>query len=121
VSTSEIVRLAALKSVSRFKDHLRSLSVNIPCDNELAVEQHSPLRQVLIREQLTIGNRIAVQPMEGWDGMADGTPSELTLRRWQHFGRSGAKLIWGGEAVAVSREGRANPISSWLLSTHVLD
>jgi NADPH2 dehydrogenase len=109
VSTSEIVRLAALKNVSRFKDHLRSLCVNIPCDNELAFDQHSPLRQVLIREQHTIGNRIAVQPMEGWDGMPDGTPSEHTFRRWQRFGRSGGKLIWGGEAVAVSQEGRANP------------
>ena len=109
MSTSEIVRLAALKNVSRFKDHLRSLCVNIPCDNELAFDQHSPLRQVLIREQLTIGNRIAVQPMEGWDGMPDGTPSEHTFRRWQRFGRSGGKLIWGGEAVAVSQEGRANP------------
>ena len=31
------------------------------------------------------------------------------MRRWQRFGRSGGKLIWGGEAVAVSHEGRANP------------
>src|SRR6202011_4793282 len=54
-------------------------------------------------------NRLAVHPMEGWDGTADGNPSENTIRRWQRFGRSGAKLIWGGEAVAVSHEGRANP------------
>ncbi|HSY90865.1 MAG TPA: hypothetical protein VK812_05800, partial [Candidatus Binatus sp.] len=39
----------------------------------------------------------------------DGAPSEKTVRRWQRFGRSGGKLIWGGEAVAVSHEGRANP------------
>ena len=38
-----------------------------------------------------------------------GEPSELTVRRWRHFGRSGAKLIWGGEAVAVRHDGRANP------------
>ena len=31
------------------------------------------------------------------------------MRRWQNFGRSGAKLIWGGEAVAVRHDGRANP------------
>lgn len=109
VSTNEIVRVGSLKTVSRFKDHLRSLHANIPCDNELAFEDHSPLRQVLAKGKLRIGNRIAVQPMEGWDGNADGTPSDLTSRRWQHFGRSGAKLIWGGEAVAVSQEGRANP------------
>src|SRR5258708_25554628 len=47
--------------------------------------------------------------MEGWDGTADGNPTENTLRRWRRFGQSGAKLIWGGEAVAVSRSGRANP------------
>ena len=47
--------------------------------------------------------------MEGWDATADGAPSENTIRRWQRFGRSGGKLIWGGEAVAVSHEGRANP------------
>jgi 2,4-dienoyl-CoA reductase-like NADH-dependent reductase (Old Yellow Enzyme family) len=33
----------------------------------------------------------------------------LTRRRWQNFGKSGAKLIWGGEAVAVRQDGRANP------------
>jgi len=47
--------------------------------------------------------------MEGWDGLPDGNPSEHTIRRWQRFGKSGAKLIWGGEAVAVSHAGRANP------------
>jgi 2,4-dienoyl-CoA reductase-like NADH-dependent reductase (Old Yellow Enzyme family) len=47
--------------------------------------------------------------MEGWDGTSDGEPSDLTTRRWRHFGESGAKLIWGGEAVAVTHQGRANP------------
>jgi 2,4-dienoyl-CoA reductase-like NADH-dependent reductase (Old Yellow Enzyme family) len=47
--------------------------------------------------------------MEGWDGTLDGKPSENTVRRWRNFGRSGAKLIWGGEAVAVRHDGRANP------------
>ena len=57
----------------------------------------------------TIGNRFAVHPMEGWDGTPDGAPSEHTLRRWRHFGESGAKLVWGGEAYAVQPDGRANP------------
>src|SRR5687767_9756323 len=47
--------------------------------------------------------------MEGWDGTREGEPSELTIRRWRNFGKSGAKLIWGGEAVAVRHDGRANP------------
>src|SRR5256885_2029132 len=45
----------------------------------------------------------------GWDGTPDGQPTENTVRRWRRFGQSGAKLIWGGEAVAVSHCGRANP------------
>src|SRR5215472_2185035 len=117
MSTIEIVRLGGVKGVTRFKERLRALRVNLPCDDELSLQQQSPLRQTLVREQLAIGNRIAVQPMEGWDGMADGNPSEHTFRRWQRFGRSGGKLIWGGEAVAVSAEGRANP-NQLLASKH---
>ena len=58
---------------------------------------------------MTIGHRLAIQPMEGWDCERDGTPSENTKRRWRRFGLSGAKLIWGGEACAVRLDGRANP------------
>jgi NADPH2 dehydrogenase len=54
-----------------------------------------------------VGNRLAIQPMEGCDGEPDGTPGELTYRRYQRFGAGGAKLIWG-EAAAVVPEGRAN-------------
>ena len=56
-----------------------------------------------------VGNRFCILPMEGWDGTSDGEPSDLTRRRWRNFGISGAKLIWGGEAVAVRHDGRANP------------
>ena len=55
-----------------------------------------------------IGNRFAIHPMEGWDGTLAGLPTENTHRRWANFGKSGAKLIWGGEAVAVRHDGRAN-------------
>ncbi|HEV8573619.1 MAG TPA: NADH:flavin oxidoreductase [Dehalococcoidia bacterium] len=55
-----------------------------------------------------VGNRLAVQPMEGCDATLDGLPGELTFRRWERFGAGGAKLIWG-EATAVVPEGRANP------------
>ena len=48
-------------------------------------------------------------PWRAGTAWPDGNPSEHTIRRWQRFGNSGAKLIWGGEAVAVSHEGRANP------------
>jgi NADPH2 dehydrogenase len=68
-----------------------------------------PLQQPLQVMGRTVGNRWAILPMEGWDGTADGRPTPLVERRWRRFGTSGAKLIWGGEAVAVRRDGRANP------------
>ncbi|PYX42157.1 MAG: NADH:flavin oxidoreductase [Acidobacteria bacterium] len=81
----------------------------MPCDREILLGNESPLRRPLVRGRFKVCNSIAVQPMEGWDGTADGNPSESTIRRWRRFGRSGAGLIWGGEAVAVSHEARANP------------
>jgi NADPH2 dehydrogenase len=109
MSTKAILRLGTVKNVEGFRQHLQSLGVSIPCDHELASGEESPLRRPLISGDIKIGNRIVVHPMEGWDGSPDGNPSENTIRRWRRFGRSGAKLIWGGEAVAVSHEGRANP------------
>ena len=109
MSNRPILRLGTVKNVSGFQQHLQSLGLSIPCDPELLTGTESPLRQPLVRADIRIGNRIVVHPMEGWDGLGDGNPSEHTVRRWQRFGRSGAKLIWGGEAVAVSHEGRANP------------
>src|SRR5438094_1900908 len=109
MSTLPILRLGTVKEVERFQAHGQSLGLTSPCDSELIPGKDSPLRAPLKRGGITIGNRIAVQPMEGWDGTADGNPSEHTVERWKKFGRSGAKLIWGGEAVAVTHAGRANP------------
>ncbi len=109
MSTVAILRLGSLKDVGRFQSHAQGLGLQIPCDPQIVTGTQSPLRWPLNRGPFKIGNRIAVQPMEGWDATPDGAPSENTVRRWQRFGRSGGKLIWGGEAVAVSHEGRANP------------
>jgi NADPH2 dehydrogenase len=109
MSSPAIVRLGTIKEVARFQEYLPALGVSIPCDSEIHHGDDSPLLTTLKCGDLRIGNRIAINPMEGWDSTLDGRPSEHTLRRWRRFGQSGAKLIWGGEAVAVRREGRANP------------
>jgi NADPH2 dehydrogenase len=109
MSGGAIVRLGTLRDVGHFQGHLQALGLQIPCDPQVVTGSESALRWPLDRGPFKIGNRIAVQPMEGWDATADGVPSENTVRRWQRFGRSGGKLIWGGEAVAVSQQGRANP------------
>ncbi len=63
--------------------------------------------------RLEIPNRLAVQPMEGCDGTADGEPTDLTVRKYNRFASGGAGLIWW-EATAVVPEGRANPRQLWL-------
>ncbi len=103
-------KLAQLRTVARLHERLAELGVEIPCDEQLlSAEQGSPLAQPLQVGQLRIGNRWCIHPMEGWDANRDGSPTELTIRRWRRFGESGAKLIWGGEAAAVQPSGRANP------------
>ncbi len=106
----EYQRIASLKTAEQFLDYVEQLGINLPFDEELRSGTDSPLaRPFRLANGLTIGNRCAVLPMEGWDGTKDGRPTEDTIRRWRRFGQSGAKLIWGGEAVAVRHDGRANP------------
>jgi len=103
-------RIARFRSVADLRAHLATLAAPIPLDDEpLSAAAGSPLAQPLALGSRTAGNRWAIHPMEGWDASPDGQPTEILLRRWRNFGLSGAKLIWGGEAVAVVPEGRANP------------
>lgn len=106
------------KSVADFRAHWIGLGAEFGCDEELLGAEGS-LGQLYRLGGRVIGNRFAMQPMEGWDGQPDGSPSEHTLRRWRRFGRSGAKLIWGGEAFAVREDGRASP--SQLFANPALD
>ncbi|QDU97257.1 oxidoreductase [Lignipirellula cremea] len=107
---SRYSKIAQLKTVAALRERLDALGVEIPLDDDvLTAEQGSPLAEPLQIGPLRAGNRWCIHPMEGWDAEADGSPSPLTLRRWRNFGRSGAKLIWGGEAAAVQPDGRANP------------
>jgi 2,4-dienoyl-CoA reductase-like NADH-dependent reductase (Old Yellow Enzyme family) len=101
-------RIASLKSVTEFQAYVQQLGIELPIDSEPG-GAGSPLAQSFEVHGHTVGNRFAILPMEGWDGTIDGRPTDFTLRRWKNFGRSGAKLIWGGEAVAVRHDGRANP------------
>ncbi len=102
-------RMASIKTVADFREHCASVGVELPADDEVESGPASPLARPFSRARGSVGNRFAILPMEGWDGLEDGRPTELTRARWRNFGRSGAKLIWGGEAVAVRPDGRANP------------
>src|SRR5438132_5692269 len=108
----KLVRIPTLKTVADFRSHVASLGIELPCEDQIVTGAASPLAQPV--EQIAIngkhiGNRWAIQPMEGWDGTTTGGATDDVRRRWQRFGESGAKLIYGGEAMAVRADGRANP------------
>lgn len=107
--TDSFPLLGRLDGVGAFRARLAELGLDLPCDERILPAPESPLAAPLEVDGFRLGNRWCIHPMEGWDGTADGRPSEHTVRRWQRFGLSGAKLIWGGEAVAVRHDGRANP------------
>jgi NADPH2 dehydrogenase len=112
MSNDKFTRIPALKTVSAFRNHVASLSIALPCDDQILRGSSSPLAKPvshIVLNGKTIGNRYAVQPMEGWDGTTTGGVTDDVRRRWRRFGQSGAKLIFGGEAMAVRPDGRANP------------
>lgn len=103
-------RIAQLKTTSDLRDYLASVNADIPFDETLAPGGHSiAAKDFRLNSGRIIGNRFCILPMEGWDGTNDGRPTEYTKRRWKNFAISGAKLLWGCEAVAVRHDGRANP------------
>jgi NADPH2 dehydrogenase len=103
------VRVATLRTPEALRHHLEAGGLLLSFDDALATPADSPFARPLEADGLRAGNRFCVLPMEGWDGTADGRPTDLTRRRWRNFGLSGAKLVWGGEAAAVRHDGRANP------------
>ena len=72
------------KTLEEFNQEIAAQNLSIPFGNEAV------LREAVTVGGRTIPNRIAIQPMEGCDGTADGKPDELTLRRYDKFAASGA-------------------------------
>jgi 2,4-dienoyl-CoA reductase-like NADH-dependent reductase (Old Yellow Enzyme family) len=102
-------RIATLRTPEALRAHLQDAGIALAFDDELSPASSSPFAASIEVGDDRLVNRFCILPMEGWDGTPEGEPSELTQRRWRNFGLSGAKLIWGGEAVAVRHDGRANP------------
>ena len=102
-------KVAQLRTAADLRGYLAEIGVALPFDETMFTGAESALAQPYTIYGKTLTNRFAVLPMEGWDGSPDGHPTDFVRRRWTRFGQSGAKLIWGGEAVAVRRDARANP------------
>lgn len=109
MSPLKIARIPTIKTVAQLRETIASLGIDLQADDQIITGSTSPLTQPLQWKQRRIGNRWTVHPMEGWDGTTTGGATEPMRRRWHNFGLSGAKLIFGGEAMAVRPDGRANP------------
>lgn len=93
------------KSLDAILDEASSLGVTLP---------HSENVKEVLSRRVKIGdssietkNSLAIHPMEGFDGELDGSPSELTFRRYDRFSRGGAGLFWF-EATAICPESRSS-------------
>ncbi len=86
----------------------KELNLTLPFSEDL-----SPLTESAIVNGFSVGNRMVVQPMEAHDSEYDGSPSDLTRRRYIRFAEGGSGIIWF-EAVSVSSDGRSNPRQLWM-------
>jgi NADPH2 dehydrogenase len=103
-----MARFFKYKSTDDLRDDALRLGGVLPLSDDMSV-----LFQPAMVGNLSLGNRLCIQPMEGCDGTPDGAPDELTYRRYRRFGAGGAKLIWG-EATAIDEAARMNPRQLWL-------
>lgn len=104
-------------NVPRNREELAALeaeaNVKLPYDTDLTI-----LASPITVGAKTFPNRIVYQAMEGCDSHADGTPDELTCRRYRRFAEGGAGLIWY-EATAVLPEAKANPRQSYITKDNI--
>ncbi|MDP4223836.1 MAG: hypothetical protein Q8868_11040 [Bacteroidota bacterium] len=94
-----------------FQDLIRKskdLGLDLPLSEDI-----SPLLEPLSLAGFRIQNRLVVQPMEGYDAEYNGSPSEMTERRYLRYATGGSGMIWY-EAVAVTGNGRSNPRQLWI-------
>ncbi|MFH1085552.1 MAG: NADH:flavin oxidoreductase [Chloroflexota bacterium] len=91
------------RSLPELCDQAAELGLELPNQEDL-----SPLARRVPIGRKGAPNALAIHPMEGCDGTAEGRPDELTIRRYRRFAHGGAGLLWF-EATAIVSEGRANP------------
>jgi NADPH-dependent glutamate synthase beta subunit-like oxidoreductase/2,4-dienoyl-CoA reductase-like NADH-dependent reductase (Old Yellow Enzyme family) len=91
-----------LKNLDQLRAETGRLGLRIPVSEDL-----SALAEPLRIGPLTIPNRFVALPMEGFDSTPDGSPGDLSFRRYRRYAAGGFGLIWV-EATAVLPEVRSN-------------
>ena len=91
------------KTLRDLEIKIRKLGLEIPISNDLNV-----LKQKIQVDRIIITHRLSIQPMEGFDANLDGSPGDLTYRRYERYAKGGAGLIWF-EATAINKDCQSNP------------
>ncbi len=103
------------KSLELLRNKIDELQLEIPISADIDI----------LKESIKIGNdiapnRLAIQPMEGFDANKDGTPGKLTKRRYIRYAEGGVGLIWF-EATSISKDCRSNPHQLMLTDKNIKD
>jgi len=90
------------KSLEEIKAKAEELGVHLPFARDTKA-----LTQEAAFGNVTLKNRMGIAPMEGADALPDGSPSELTIRRYVREAEGGSAVIWF-EAISIAAEGRSS-------------
>jgi NADPH-dependent glutamate synthase beta subunit-like oxidoreductase/2,4-dienoyl-CoA reductase-like NADH-dependent reductase (Old Yellow Enzyme family) len=102
-----------LRSTDELRAASSAMGLSIPVDDDFSV-----LFESVPVAGRKAPNRFLVQPMEGFDADAAGTPGELAFRRYSRYAAGGFGTIWM-EATAVMNAGRSNPSQFWINADNV--
>ncbi|MCI8798334.1 MAG: flavin oxidoreductase/NADH oxidase [Lachnospiraceae bacterium] len=89
------------KSLEEIRAKAEELQIHLPFGADTHV-----LREKVSFGNVTLENRMGIAPMEGADGLPDGSPSELTVRRYVREAEGASGMIWF-EAISIVPEGRS--------------
>lgn len=90
------------KSLDAVKERAKELGVHLPFAKNTNI-----LCTPLAVRKLVFPNRLGIAPMEGADSLPDGSPSDLTTRRYVREAEGGSSVIWF-EAISIVPEGRSS-------------
>jgi len=90
------------KNLEELKSELKRLNISLPLNSNT-----ENLKDYILINGRKLANRLVIQPMEGFDANLNGSPSDLTFRRYKRYAKGGVGLIWF-EATAISEDCRSN-------------
>ena len=101
------------KTLEEVKERAEELKVYLPFSSSTDI-----LKTPLKVGNVTFHNRMGIAPMEGADSLADGSPSDYTIRRYVNEAIGGSALIWF-EAISIVPEGRSSKTQLLLTEENV--